>query len=155
MPNDVAVNTYSASFVDRDAEKSSLQVNIAAFADNPAYVTARTDFETAIDTITNGVRYRREASLPELVASQAPPNNNAFREDKWLIRYEDTVTFRRYSFTVPTADPTGLTLIPGTDNLDLAVGAGAAIKSDTEAFVISPAGNPVNVYEVSYVGRNI
>lgn len=155
MPNDVAADFYTATFVDRDGEKSTTSVNIGQSADNPAYVIARNAFEDAIDGVTNGTRFRREASLPELVASQAPPTNNSFREDKWLLRLEDTVTFKRYSFSVPTADASLVTLIPGEDKADLTVGAGLALKQAVEDFVVSPAGNGVTLVEAEYVGRNI
>lgn len=155
MPNDVAVDQYTATFVDRDAEKSTTSVHIAQFADNSAYVAARGTFESAIDTITNGTRFRREASLPELVASQSAPQNASFREDKWLCRIEDDTTFKRYTFTVPTADPSTVTLIAGEDKIDLTVGAGLALKNAVEEFVLSPSGNAVTLVEVAYVGRNI
>lgn len=155
MPNDVAVDQYSATFIDRDSEKSTTQVNVGQFADNPAYQAARDAFETAISNVTNGTRFRREATLAELVASSSPPNNNSFREDKWLLRVEDNSTFKRYSFTVATADPSTVTLIAGTDKVDLTVGAGLALKTAVEAFVVSPAGNAITLVEAVYVGRNI
>jgi len=154
MPNDVPANAYTTSWIDRDSERSTSRVNIKQQIDNAAFIAAEALYVSAIDAVTNGNIWQSSAQLNTL-ASQLPPTGNAFRENKWLVRYEDTVTFERFTFTLPTADPTTVTLIPGTDKVDLTVGNGLNLKNDGEAFLMSPRGNAVNIYEVEYVGRNI
>ena len=155
MPNDVDVRSYTATFVDRDSEKSTTGVRNKTFADLAAYEAARDDFEASLSAITNGTRYKRSEALNTLLASQSAPSNNSFREDKWLVRIEDNTTFKRSSFTIPTADPSTITFVAGTDNIDLSVGAGATAKANIEAFVESPDGNAITVLSIEYVGRNI
>lgn len=155
MPNDVDVRSYTATFVDRDGEKSTTGVRNKTFPDLAAYETARDNFETSLSAISNGTRYKRSEALNTLLASQSAPTNNSFREDKWLVRIEDNATFKRSSFTIPTADTSTITFVAGTDFIDLGVGAGATAKTNIEAFVESPDGNAITVLSIEYVGRNI
>lgn len=155
MPNDVDTRSYTATFVDRDGEKSVTGVRNKTFADLAAYESARNDFETSLSAITNGTRYKRVEARNTLLASQSPPSSNSFREDKWLVRVEDNVTFKRSSFTIPTANASSITFVAGSDKVDLAIGAGATAKANIEAFVESPEGNAITVLSIEYVGRNI
>lgn len=155
MPNEVNTTVYATTFLDRDGEKSTTSVSNKTFADFATFSAASAAFQSAIDTVTNGTRFKQVLSAPGNLASQVKPTNNSFREDKWLVRFEDNVTFERGSFTIPTADPSTVTLIPGEDLVDMSSGPGNALKAGIEGFVVSKAGNDVTVLEIEYVGRNI
>lgn len=81
-----------------------------------------------------------------------PSNPFAQREIKWLIRYTDSVTAKKYRSEVPTADLAFTSA--GTDFMDLGSAEGIALISALEAGIVSQDGNAVNVDTVEFVGRN-
>lgn len=81
-----------------------------------------------------------------------PGNAFAQREIKWLVRYTDSVTGKKYRFEIPTADLDLTTA--GTDFMDLSSTEGAALVSALEAGIVSQDGNAVNIDTVEFVGRN-
>lgn len=78
----------------------------------------------------------------------------AQRENKFLVSYVEAVSEGKSgTFEIPCAD---LTLVVGnTDKVDLAAGAGLALKTQVELYVLSPAGNAVTVTSVKFVGRKL
>ena len=76
------------------------------------------------------------------------------REQKWLVRYSDTVNpIGDGSFEIPMAN-TALLDTNGKD-LDVSQGAGATLVTQIEALCVSRLGNPISVQSVKYVGRNL
>ena len=81
-----------------------------------------------------------------------PADNGAQRELKWLVRYHDAVTLRKYSLEIPCPD-TAL-LAGNTDFMDVTGGAGATFKTDFEAAVEAKiTGNAVVLDNAQLVGR--
>lgn len=154
MPNDVNTDITSCTFIDRDGESSTTRVANGTFTDNADFEAGLTLFESALAGVTNGLKWKTEVSRSTL-SSKVPPTNASFRENKWLVSYEDNVNFKRGTFTIPTADPGSVVFISGTDNVDLSTGNGQSLRQAVEAFVRSPDGNDVTVIRVKYVGRNI
>lgn len=75
-------------------------------------------------------------------------------ESKWLVRYRDTVDATQDIMRREIACPDLTLLQPNTDYLNLTAGAGLAFRTAFEALVVSPGGNPVEVVDVQFVGRN-
>lgn len=84
----------------------------------------------------------------------AAANKFAQRELKWLCRYHDATTNKKYTLEIPCADAALLT--GNTDFMDLGAGAGAQLKTDFDAAVVAPlTGNATVLDSVQLVGRNI
>ncbi len=82
-----------------------------------------------------------------------PGTKTAQRELKWLCRYHDAVTLDEHTLEVPCADLS--LLAAGTDNMDLAAGAGLTLKTEFDATVTAPTGNAVVLDSAEAIGRNI
>jgi hypothetical protein len=121
-----------------------------------AQTTAAAAFAAAVEGITIGVLGKTNLDAARtLVSSLRAASTLAQRENKWLCRYIDAVTQKKFRINVPTAD---LTLLPdGSEFLDLADGAvGEAFKTAFEAFVKSPDDptHAVTLISAQFVGRN-
>jgi hypothetical protein len=89
------------------------------------------------------------------LSNEPAADSEAQRENKWLIRYEDTSTFKLYTFELGCADLVdGTLLLPNTDKADMTHANWVALKASFDGFARSPAGNPVNMIDATYVGRN-
>ncbi len=84
-----------------------------------------------------------------------PTNPKAQVENKWLVKYHDTVVVTNvHTMEIPCAD--SALKSANTDNLDLAAGAGLSFKTAFEATAKSPkTGNAVVIDEVISVARNL
>lgn len=85
-----------------------------------------------------------------------PASTFAQRELKWLVEYHGDTTLKKFTLTIPTADPTGR-LIAGTDLADLSETDMAAFVAAFETTARSPDDDTetVTVDAVRLVGRNI
>jgi len=142
----------------RDHSDETSTVGFSGVALSAANFTAQVALQDALiaatDAITLGnlAQYQRVADVVE--GSNAIPSNPfAQREMKWLVSYEDNVTFQRYTKEIPTPDLALLT--PNTDLMDIAAGAGQAWVAAFDAYQFSPNGNSVTVLSVRLVGRNL
>lgn len=154
MPNDAPVNLYSMTIGDFSKEKSTSTFSVAQQADYGTFITAVTDFRAAVQNLTDGTVQQEQFSLFNRATNEFPTASVATREDKYLIRYEDTTTLRVYTVAIPTAVKDPAEFIAGTDFLDISGGDPLTLKTTFEALAASPAGNPVNVLSIKYVGRN-
>ena len=152
MPNDVGVTRFRATFLDRSLEKSTTQFNVQQQADFTAYNTARGDWTSAVAGITAGTLTDVEDSRPQRVSNDIP--TIGYREIKFLIRYYDNTTLKRYVTSIPCAVAT-VAFIPNTDYVDLTDPAAAAFVAAHEAFAASPEGNPITILTIQFVGRNL
>jgi len=109
---------------------------------------------TAVEAVVKGTFWKevRRAVLER--SSKVPPvSTDAQRERKWIIIYEDNTTYKHYNTELPCAD---LSLLKAnSDEMDISAGAGAALVSAFEDYVLSPDGNAVTVLKVVHVGRNL
>lgn len=101
--------------------------------------------------ITSKVYVASRTALSALLRAE---DQDANREQKWLVRYYDGTTFERLSLTLPGSknvdkDPNrrGFALLTDTEI--------AAFKATFEAFVKNDNGNAVTIQEMEWVGRNI
>lgn len=155
MPNNVDTNRYSLTIKDYSNEDSTTTVNTKSLTDNVAYEAARDAFNTAVDNITSGRLAAYTESNIVRLSNQPAIDSSSARELKVLVSYEDTVTFKKFSVTVPTFRPSLVTMMAGTDLVDITAGSAAAFVTAFEAFVNSPDGNAVSVISMRLVGRNI
>lgn len=154
MPNDVDTNSFSFTLQDWSSEKSTVTVRPKQFADNPAYSAAELDFRGAINQVSN-MSATGLVRSETVILSPAAVTQAAQRELKLLVRYRDTVTSKIYRVAVPGADLTAVTLLAGTDLVDLVTSPMNTFVTRFEAFVASPDGNAVEIVDVRVVGRNL
>ncbi len=156
------------SFLDYDGERSNTSFytgNITAVS-LPGTLTQFGALRTAIDGIILGTIATETLKVFDTkLSNDLPTNQNAQRESKWLVVYEDNQPFfdpgvdsipnegfrKVFTFEIPTADLT--LLIPNTDKMDISAGAGAAFVTAFEAIARSPYGGTTNVLEIRHVGR--
>jgi hypothetical protein len=145
----------SWSYVDYDMEVGTVSVNcVGLTAENfDAQETLRAALHTALTGVTLGSLFKYEKGNQTLASKSQPGDENAQRESKWLVMFEDNVTFKQYSFEIPCAD---LSLLKAEGKeMDISAGAGASLVSAIEAYVLSVSGNSVTVQRVVHVGRNV
>jgi hypothetical protein len=113
------------------------------------------DFRDAVIGVTLGtlVKDSRQAAVVENARTQ-PASPFAQRENKWLVRYNDTVNpAGNGNFEIPTPDLALLTT--GGEFMDLTDAAAIALVDAIEAYGRSRLGNVIAVQNIEYVGRNI
>lgn len=127
-------------------------VNINDYTTVPGgYIDDLTD---ALAAITLGTINKEQlVSYERVIATALPSSQMAQRELKALIRYHDSVTGNRFTFTVPTIDPQFLLL--NSDEFDIEGTAWAAFVAALETAFVSPDGNLMVVDSAKLVGRNI
>lgn len=150
------------SFIDYSGEQTSFAVwtpdlnagNIDTYT-NTAVTNALGDLLAAVNAVTLLNRtVTSVGAVRDLSAGTLPANVNAQREQKLLVKYIDTVTNKKYQFTVPGVDRT-LLAQQGTDVVDFTSNVlMIALVNSFESDYVSELGNPVAVYAASLVGRN-
>jgi hypothetical protein len=153
------VHTSSLTYLDFSNEQASVKINngpITALT-IAGFLSAFGDFQGATDAIVKGTRIRDEwVGDRTTLAAAAPSDEFAQRELKWLVTYEGSTSHKKFTLTIPTADPTGR-LVAGTDLADLTNTDIAAWVTKFEAIAKSPDSDTegVNVLSIRLVGRNI
>lgn len=145
------------TYLDYSEEKSRFRVNspVLNAGNIAAQITAFGSLITAAEAIVLGTKTNTKLVAVDTVYSAvAPTDENAQRERKFLIRFQDQTNLRIGTTTLPTADNAGR-LIPGTDLVDLTEGAVATFVTEFEAFAKSPDGNAVAILQMVAVGRNL
>lgn len=106
----------------------------------------------SLGTLVKAVTVVKEVPYPDT----NPASPFAQRENKWLVRYTDTVTGDKASLEIPCADLALLDPNAG-DKADMSDADVAAFVAAFEAYVLSPGsgtrGN-TEVVEIVFVGRN-
>jgi len=143
-------------FIDHDSESSgvgihSVDLTAGNFAAQSALLAT---LRTAIEGVSLGtLRQETIVAVTDDIPGVAPANAFAQRETKWLVRGVDGSGFVS-TLEIPVAD---LALLAGgTGQMDIAAGAGLALKNALDAVWMSPrSGTAVTVEAVYHVGRNI
>lgn len=148
---------YSFTVQDASNEKSGVTINtrpynVLTYADD---LSDFGDLRTAAGGIMRGVIVADQSSPFVSKFSATVTDEQAQRELKWLVRHQDTVTFKIGRTEIPTADLSAVTMLDGTDKADPADTEMAAFITAYEACVRSVDGNTVNVLDVTIVGRNL
>lgn len=149
------------TFIDHSGEQSRVSfstpdldaTNIDGYS-NTTLTNPLGDLKAAIDALTLLNEVKINVTATEIVSPPTlPADENAQREQGLLIKYVDTVTAKKYRFTIPGIDRT-LVAQAGTDIVDFGNNLlVAALVAAFEADYVSELGNPVSVYAASMVGR--
>lgn len=158
------------TILDHNEEKSTTSFytgNVTAVS-LPGLLTQFGALRTAIEGITLGTISQEELSVFRTKLSNTiPSDENAQRERKWLVVYEDSQAFfdpgvdsipnagyrKVFNFEIGTALLTGQ-LLPNSDEADLTTTEMAAFVTAFEAIARSPYGGTVNVLKLVAVGRS-
>lgn len=111
----------------------------------------------AVEAITIGNSQQVELRLAvdkDVGVGGFPAEKSAQREMKWLCRYHDATTLKKYTLEIPTPDfaDTGA----NSDFMDLLAGDGAAFVVQFELFVIATlTGNATILDSAELVGRKL
>lgn len=154
----MAVATFRIrDFSDEYSTCSFVVEDVAGDGSNwAALLTAIGSLQTALAAATAGhIAELTITASKELVNDTRPASPWAQREIKWLMRYHDDVTYKKYTKTLPCA---ALELMSdgGDDEVDIVgITAWATLVTWFEANMLSQDGNAITVDGVSVVGRNI
>lgn len=149
--------TMSFTILDRSAEIGRSSINTADFAalDDgagaiPAAVNTLINDFYGLLSVGNVVSFGSTATRKQSNAAIGTGN----REDRWLVRYQDTVTLKTYNFQVPCRN-NSLVTVEGTDRLDLdnTINPGVADAiTALEDVAKSPDGNAIEVLDILVLG---
>lgn len=156
--------------MDYDREVATVSFNTAAITavSLPGTLTQFGALRTALQGIIAGVLVGEGLYVNRTKLANTPPTDeDAQRERKWLVTYEDTTEFfdpptnaipnagyrQLFSAEIPAADPVGR-LLENTDIADLDNEDIDDFVTAWEALVKSPYGGAVNVVRITLVGRN-
>lgn len=152
MPSKLQVLVMDYSFEDSPVTLRGVDMNAGNIA---AQFGLMDDVVNALAGVTLGTKVKdsRQAAVTEFARTR-PVSQYAQRENKWLVRFLDTVNPNgNGSFEIPTPN---LTLLDASgEYMDLGSVEGAALVAAIEAFHRSSLGNTVTVENIEYVGRNI
>lgn len=160
------------SFLDHSGESSAASFitgDITAVS-LPGFLTQWGDLRTAIEGITLGTIQEEAAYVFKTrLSNTKPTDQNAQRERKWLVTYEDNLPFfddpvnaipnagyrKVFNIEIPTADASLLPANLETEQVDITGTEMAAFVTAFEAIARSPYGGTVNVLKIELVGRNL
>lgn len=152
-------NSYVTFTVkDFSDEKSSTSIGVPGYnvLNNAQTLTDIGALRAAMAGISAGAIVQENLTWFATKYNAATPTDPAAqRENKWLVRLMDDVTFAEYRIEVPCADIAAVTFIEGTDNAALGEAPMDAFVAALEAVYRTPDGNTATVLQVSYVGRAI
>lgn len=153
---------FESSYLTLSIKDSSKEVSSVTFpfplitgANMADRITERDAVIGAVEAVINGTIQNGGLVLHKRFNTTPPAGSGARRETKLLVSYEDADTLVVGAWAIPTFDITKVTMITGTDEVDMSVGAAAALKTALEANVASPAGNDVVIRGMRSVGRNL
>lgn len=157
------VSFYSQSIADNtkksngEAETTSWTVAVTQLtpANVAAQETAMGNLRSAVQALILGNTYRYEETYYVSLSANTPASSDlAQRENKWLLRYHDAVNGQKFQVSIGTADLTKK--MANSEFVDLSTGAGATLKTNFEAVVVSPndGSHAVVLDSVQFVGRN-
>lgn len=142
---------YTVTLYDNSGDPGTMSVNVRA-ATSANWNAIQADivaFETAIAGLSDGAIGQRKFTADNLLFPwTAPASPMVQRNIKFTVSYRDTTTGKNYYVQIPCAD---LDQLPtGTEEVPIDAGAGLAFVTAFEALAVSPAGNPVNVVQITY-----
>lgn len=159
------------TMLDHNGEKSTTSFytgNITAVS-LPDTLTEFGQLRVAVEGITLGTVAQESLKVFDTKLSNTrPADQNAQRERKWLVVYEDNLPFfddpvnaipnegyrKVFTFEIATADIANR-LVTNTDEADLTNAGIAAFKTAFEQIARSPYGGTTTVIKLVAVGRNL
>lgn len=110
---------------------------------------------TGLTLVVNGtVRSAGVTAFNSVISEAIPASNEAHNEKRLLLKYFDTVeTDFKGRMEIPCFN-VGAYLTEGSDIIDLTQTNIAQLVTALEAAAVSKLGNPIQIYEGVFVGRN-
>lgn len=150
------------TLIDNSGEKSGIRFHMPDLSGANYDTTVGTDaldnekeLKDAVSAVSKGNHVQATVTAVQRVeAGSVPADPYAQREIKALVRYEDDVSFKKYSWEVPIADLDALATA-GTDVIDITAGAMATFVTAVETYAVSPEGNALTVLSAQIVGRSL
>lgn len=155
------MSAVTFTFIDSSGETSTMTMNLPAIAvDGSNWAAVQLDINdlyAALDAVTLGAikEYKFTASHTRL--GNAIPTTGE-REEKVLVRYQDDVSLKVYSVTIPCRDRDKFPWQPGTDLADIndsTIPEFTALIAALNTNMLSPEGNAITVISMEKVGRNL
>lgn len=143
--------TLRMSTLDRQSNPSAMALPVADAITDPQ---AQSIID-AWDAVILGSAIKGVVSVPNVVdvGSATPPaDEDANRGNKWLMRVQDDVNGKIFTYEIGVADNSQLPS-PTDDFLDITAGVGLAIVTAVETGYESPYGNAGSVLSVQQVNR--
>lgn len=149
------------TLLDVSQEKSTVGVYTGAITavSLPGFLTEFGALRTAIEGITLGTMHKEQWIGDDTVLSQVPPASPwAHREIKALVSYQGNTSRKVFTIEIPTLDLGAVTVLPGTDRIELE--DGGVMEAFVDAFeqiARTPDSDleTVTVLSARVVGRNI
>lgn len=148
-------NTISPKSGAPESSTSTVAIETLTPASVANAITLAGNFKVALNGLIVGQIAKDELTYTREIISNSPATSAlAQRENKWLCRYIDAVTNKKYQVSFGTADLTKHGA--NSEFVNLAADPGLAFKTAFEAFVKSPedASHAVLLISVQFVGRN-
>jgi len=149
---------HTLSYLDYSNESSSFTVSAELRDDTnfDAQVTLSDALITATNALTLGNLNNQFFTQGEWSLASLPSDVLAQRENKWLVKYEDATTGKKYNVELPTADLANGHLQTNSDEANLADAEWVAFIAAFEAYAVAPdTGNAVNFISARFVARNL
>jgi hypothetical protein len=147
---------YQRSLMDYDEELTQFRVHSTDLnAGNlAAQITLQSNLGTALNGVTKGTLQRIAYGNEVISQSPAPVDDSAQREQKWMVRYHDAITNKKYRAEIGTADTSLLSTV-NKKIMDPASAEYIALVAAFEAFVTATdTDNAVVVDDIVLVHRN-
>lgn len=147
----------SATYTDHSNETSTMKYNIYALTvlNLTSFLTQNDAFLDAVQNLSLGaLRHTTVVMDSTKYSGVAPIDENAQRERKWRVDYEDTVNLTPGQFEIPVALVTGQ-ILTGTDKADITTAEWVALIAAAETLLRSADGNTINILGATLVGRNL
>lgn len=147
------------TLLDYSDEKSSVNIYNGAITavSIGGFLTQFGEMRTALEGITLGTMHQEQwIGDVTLLSNARPASPVAQRESKFLVRYHNVVTGKKFTLEIPTADLTGR-VVAGTDRALLTETNMAAFVTAFNAFARSPENDTdaVVIDDILVVGRNL
>ncbi len=143
--------TLRLSTIDRQSKPTAMALPVADAITDPQAQSIIDAFDATI----LGASIKGVVSVPNVVDggdATPPADEEANRGNKWLMRVQDDVNAKIFTYEIGTADNSQLPS-PTDDFLDITAGVGLAIVTAVEAAYESPYGNAGSVLSVQQVNR--
>jgi len=156
----MSAHTMLRQYRDFSDELSAVRIYVPAMTalTITAILAEMSAMEVSLDAVTLGVASESVITLDRTVLSAArPASPYAQRELKWLVSYHSNTLNHKFTLEIPTADPVGAALVPGTDLADLSVEPWLTFKTTFEIVAVAPDDDTdqVTIDKVTLVGRNL
>lgn len=129
----------SLSTIDRQEKPTSTRFAVIDAATDPQIQTL-TDSMDAVILGQDLKAVKSEETTVDAGGSTVPTSEECNRGNKWLFRFQDSVTGDKFTGEIGTADNTQLPAST-SDHLDLTAGVGLALKNGFDAIYQTRLGN--------------